>query len=251
MNCKAFRARFEVHPHARANLGVDSTEAGQHLADCAECKDFVETQREVVAGLTLLRESEPGLDSSFDAGVIARYRQQNLSRTSPQSFCLPPRSFTIFCVSGAAAVLAVIAVLLVYGIHKPLSTVIRPQPMPAAASAKPVPEARSATVSRKVALSRANVLRKAMTGKSSKTLQPPSNPSAATALGEDDPTPAAFRGLMYCDPLSCGGPMEMIRVRLPFFPDAFPLGLTSTNGVVYADVVVGSDGVARGIRILK
>jgi hypothetical protein len=56
---------------------------------------------------------------------------------------------------------------------------------------------------------------------------------------------------MYCDEISCGGTMEIIRMRLPAWgaDDAPPS--TETNGTVLADVLVGADGIARGIRIVQ
>ncbi len=62
--------------------------------------------------------------------------------------------------------------------------------------------------------------------------------------------PGEFRGLMYCDPLSCGGAMNVIRVQLPPTAMARPIGWPQT-GVVNADVLVGPDGFARGIRIVQ
>jgi hypothetical protein len=62
--------------------------------------------------------------------------------------------------------------------------------------------------------------------------------------------PNEFRGLMFCDELSCGGGMDMIRIQLPASlvprPDS---GFQPTGGAVNADVLIGPDGVARGIRI--
>jgi hypothetical protein len=55
---------------------------------------------------------------------------------------------------------------------------------------------------------------------------------------------------MYCDQLSCSGALEVIRMNLP----AASLGLASpsrTSNFVAADVLVGSDGVARAIRIVN
>jgi hypothetical protein len=55
---------------------------------------------------------------------------------------------------------------------------------------------------------------------------------------------------MYCDELSCPQDMEMIRVQLP--SSAMPRqvsGFMQTNGSVTADVLVGPDGIARGIRL--
>lgn len=39
----------------------------------------------------------------------------------------------------------------------------------------------------------------------------------------------------------------MIRVQLPMYAASFP----SANGMVFADVLVGPDGIARGFRIVE
>ena len=57
-----------------------------------------------------------------------------------------------------------------------------------------------------------------------------------------------FRSLMYCDPMSCDGPMELIHVQLPSSLVANSLSRTQRNGFVNADVLVGRDGIARAIR---
>jgi hypothetical protein len=54
---------------------------------------------------------------------------------------------------------------------------------------------------------------------------------------------------MYCDALSCGEGMDMIRVQLPsIVMPGQGSGFVQTSGSVTADVIVGPDGVARGIR---
>ena len=63
--------------------------------------------------------------------------------------------------------------------------------------------------------------------------------------------PPDFRSLMYCDELSCSGPMEVIRMQLPASDLLFAPGSNSANGTVLADVLVGPDGIARGIRIVQ
>jgi hypothetical protein len=62
--------------------------------------------------------------------------------------------------------------------------------------------------------------------------------------------PEGFRSLMYCDALSCPGDMDMIRVQLPASAMARQVpGFIQTSGSVTADVLVGPDGIARGIRL--
>ncbi len=45
--------------------------------------------------------------------------------------------------------------------------------------------------------------------------------------------------------------MEVIRVQLPSSVTGLAAASTSANGAVFADVLVGPDGIARGIRIVE
>lgn len=56
---------------------------------------------------------------------------------------------------------------------------------------------------------------------------------------------------MYCDELSCGGVMELIRVQLPSSGIEPGSASAPAKAPVIADVLVGPDGIARGIRIVQ
>ena len=45
--------------------------------------------------------------------------------------------------------------------------------------------------------------------------------------------------------------MQLIRVQLPSSATAFESVPASPDGAIYADVLVGSDGIARGIRVVQ
>jgi hypothetical protein len=74
------------------------------------------------------------------------------------------------------------------------------------------------------------------------TALPSPAPVAASAL------PPGFHSLMFCDELSCGEALEVIRVQLPS-----SAGMLAASGgqPVFADVLVGPDGIARGIRVVE
>jgi hypothetical protein len=61
----------------------------------------------------------------------------------------------------------------------------------------------------------------------------------------------SFKSLMYCDQFSCPGAMDVIHVQL----SAPVLGVmpasVRASGVVSADILVGPDGIARGIRVVE
>ena len=54
---------------------------------------------------------------------------------------------------------------------------------------------------------------------------------------------------MYCDPVGCSGPMEVVHIKVPVGQVRPNLGQTEANAFVNAEIVVGPDGVARAIRV--
>ncbi len=58
-----------------------------------------------------------------------------------------------------------------------------------------------------------------------------------------------YSNLMYCDPVACSGPMQVVRIRVPVGEVRPNLGQTVGNSYVNAEIVVGPDGVARAIRV--
>lgn len=62
---------------------------------------------------------------------------------------------------------------------------------------------------------------------------------------------AGFNSLLYCDSFTCGDPMQLVRVQLPaatLGPAYRPL---ARNGYLTAELIVGTDGVTRALRIEK
>jgi len=60
-----------------------------------------------------------------------------------------------------------------------------------------------------------------------------------------------YSNLMYCDPVTCSGPMQVVRIKVPVGQVRPNLGQTMGDGFVNADVVVGADGLARAIRVAE
>jgi hypothetical protein len=58
-----------------------------------------------------------------------------------------------------------------------------------------------------------------------------------------------YSNLMYCDPVVCSGPMQVVHIKVPVGQVKPNLGQTVGNSFVNAEVVVGPDGVARAIRV--
>jgi len=58
-----------------------------------------------------------------------------------------------------------------------------------------------------------------------------------------------YSNLMYCDPVVCSGPMQVVHIKVPVGQVKPNLGQTVGNSFVNAEVVIGPDGVARAIRV--
>jgi hypothetical protein len=235
MTCEELRCLFE-HPLGRDFFPqTDSAGVAEHLASCADCAGIVEGRRDLETGLRLTRECVPPLPGSLDDAIVASYRRHMAQRQGLASAKTKRGRRSVAALRWCAAVAAVmlVATALFLARRKTIATVVTPSPK------RPIPASQQA-----------------ITGNTSARVSLPMKPKpphassypaqrkrpAADSADLDNPLPADFRGLMYCDPLSCSGAMEMIRVRLPFSPG---------DSAIYADVLVGPDGVARGIRIVE
>lgn len=239
MTCQQLRLYFgdPLQRDAERRLEAELV-VHDHLAHCSDCASFVEVQRELGTGLRLTREAVPTVPASLDDAALANYRKQIAERPGLASAGQRRHRFAVLCWSGAVAIVLASGILLFHG-RKAVTTITQPR---LAQSARAAQRPLTAAVAARV--SKPKVLNPAV----HRALRQTSVPSV-TMLA--NPVPAAFRSLMYCDELSCGGTLDVIRVALPSSVTALAAASTSTNGVVFADVLVGPDGIARGIWILE
>lgn len=240
MNCKEVRAHFEDLRRNEAELCKDCAEVIEHVAHCPECNRFAEMQRELARSLRLARESAPELPASLDAAVLENYRRNT---PAPGAIRLPgkPRPYWVLRWSAGCAVVIVVATLLLLSrgrpaVTAPRSAVVQHPTAPQQAHT----EAVQASIPVHAQPKRVRTVARPVKHSPSSTVGP---------VLAGNPLPAEFSSLMFCDELSCGGAMEMIRVQLPYPVEGAAVGPAQSNGVVVADVLVGADGIARGIRI--
>jgi hypothetical protein len=233
MTCHELRLYFEDPLHMEAKFPREA----EHLARCTECARFVEARRQFGAGLRLLRASAPQPSPALDAAVLANYRQPLANRPSAANSLSKRRAFATICWSAAAAVLALAAALALHSARKSdhsRATASHPhvsQPLQAENNAASINTVPSASITHLHPARRRQRV--------------PSTTAAQTLAPRD------FRSLMYCDPLSCGGAMQVIRVQLPSSAVPFRPAADSLDAPIYADVLVGPDGIARGIRVVQ
>jgi len=232
MTCQELRLYFEDPLLA----DTEFTAEAEHLAQCADCARFVEGRRVLGAGLLGIRESAPQTPAALDDAVLSAYRRHIAIPPSPALLSRGPRRLAAWCLS-AAAMATLVATLLFLHQRRNATAIVESH---APESAEPSP---AAIASKAVNSSLAMKPRR-----SHPVRRQPSAPWAGTL---QNPLPAAFRSLMYCDELSCGGPMELIRVQLPAPDSTLATAAGSGSGTVFADVLVGPDGIARGIHIVE
>lgn len=75
------------------------------------------------------------------------------------------------------------------------------------------------------------------------------NVSAQNAAQSANSTWPGYSNLVYCDPVVCSGPMQVVHIKVPVDQVKPNVGQSGGNSFVNADVVVGPDGVARAIRV--
>jgi hypothetical protein len=116
----------------------------------------------------------------------------------------------------------------------------QPEALSLAASNSHVPTADRAPLTQLPA-NASPVIRLASSGAASGTASSMAQSASSTWPG--------YSNLMYCDPVVCSGPMQVVHIKVPVGQVNPNLGQAVGNGFVNAEVVVGPDGVARAIRV--
>lgn len=252
MTCSELHAYFASDPRAAAvQFAQDSAEVLKHIGRCAECDRFVQEQQELAKCLQLVRDGAPTIPASLDASVLSRYRTYISERRPAASVGLPRRISLAGGFRWAAA--AAFAVVVAYGAILLFSPGRRDD-----AHVRPVEQLPAVTPQTTTTVNKVMAGAQKAVRTKPKPVAAVRHAKAESSVGippasaqQDNSSATGFQSLMYCDPLSCPGAMEVIRVQLP----APVLGLSSVSskpgGLVYADVLVGPDGIARGIRVIE
>jgi hypothetical protein len=244
MTCVETRAYFENVAFENDQCCDHSAEVAEHVRTCADCNRFIGERSELNRRLSLVRDAAPQISSTLDSAVLANFRgrTERLIVSNPTQLPIPvSRPSALWLGAFAAVVLGAVVLAVTYRRATPHGGAVRaPRPVMVsqsthAVSAPPAPK-EVAPVGRIPPSHHAKRMASA--------------PVAALAV-QHDSFPAGFASLMYCDQLSCGEPMEIIRMQLPTSIAGHPSAWPRRDSAVYADVLIGSDGVARGIRMVE
>jgi hypothetical protein len=234
MNCQELKTHFESSPLLGGDPSAEPSLA-DHIAGCPKCSRFIGGQKELRASLAFLRESASLPSAALDETVLANYRKHHAGLHAGR---IPKHGLrlSIRLAFGVAAGIALVTIFLWPGRQSaaPIQPVISP---PVISSTRLEPTQNVAVPHRSSHEKRNDAVKRTQSAVSS------------TSMG--DSIPEGFRSLMYCDELSCGGAMDVVRIEL----QPSDVGLMATaqqdRNAISADVLVGADGIARGIRIVR
>ena len=231
MTCKDFSS----HISTDLREGQLGSEAAMHLENCTTCRRSWYAGQELSRRLGEARQSAPTVPLRLDLAVMAAFRDRRQSHVNNRK---QVTLFRTLAWSGIAATV-ILGILVFTRAHIAPTPVAVSWKPPVAVAPPPITQARTTQATVKVA--------KAHRVVAAKGKRPV--PSATTLASAESTN--GFENLMYCDELSCSGPMDVIRIQVPAQSVDVGSGQQSRQGFVQADVVVGSDGVARAIRIVK
>ncbi len=209
----------------------------EHLAACADCARLFEEQKSLGIDLGMARDAAPQVPGTLDAAVLANYRRQ-MARPEGQRRA-QGRAFPVAWVRWGivAAALVTLTAFLFMTTRGTQPTATKKLPLPAT-------QAPVTAVERGPDLAGEQPIK----AEASRTEARIERASATPIIASHNPLPAGFAGLMYCDELSCAGAMEVVRVEIPPRAAGSP---GAGAAPVTAEVLVGADGIARGIRIVQ
>ncbi|MFZ0732221.1 MAG: hypothetical protein WAM79_07855 [Candidatus Sulfotelmatobacter sp.] len=244
MNCKKLLVYLQENPGAHTSSGFEDAEISSHLAVCVDCARLCQEQRELGENIGLARVPACKPSPALDTAVLANYRRQasENKKAAPAASAHRFRPLAILAWSAVAAALVVAAVLF-FPPRRGITRITAPTGLPSQSPPGQIPEKHAVTTEKSTTAQSGSVaVRNKRSGRSGHISV---RPQKSSEFPQE-----AFRSLMYCDELSCSDAMEMIRVELPASFVTRPVsGSAPANGVVTADVLVGADGIARGIRI--
>ena len=211
-----------------ANDAVDLWPAGHpsaalldHACACSFCDRLVQRQLILQSQLVDLAQKNQALQPSPS---VKRSLLEELDSLQPSP---TPRRMRIiyYAIAGAAIICLVVALLSARRPHPVAPTIAN---TPAVKPAPIVPETTPTTAP----LTPTVVARHEA---------PARRRLSATAPNTD------FYPVVMCDSVTCAGPALTVRVQLP----RSPLATRGSNTPVMADLLVGEDGLVRGVRLLQ
>ena len=202
-----------------------------HARECHVCALRVDSELALRESLLSLADSSR---SATPSALVKDNLLAELARKAPAP--APRRMFWGFALA-AAAVLCIAAVVLFWR--------SKAQQVPAQVAVQP-----SAPAPKIAALPKVQEPPKQQPPKQQPVVTAAARPRRTVSPRQTQQVaaPNDFYPVVMCDSLSCAGPMFSVRVELPRSPLVIRSGASRT---VQADLLVGEDGLVRGVRVLQ
>ncbi len=206
----------------------------EHTRECERCAKLADRELELRGSLLRLAESSQFLRPSENV-------KRNLLAALNSNTPVRPRRVFVLRLAFAAAAVLCLGIGLLYWRNA------RPQPVPEVAH-QPETQPKQAAPQQSVPVQTVAAMPKANRNPvqvAATTKRPALQQSTvAKAQPQND-----FYPVIMCDSLTCAGPTVAVRVELPASPLVNRGG--GSNRTVMADLLVGEDGLVRGVRVLQ
>jgi hypothetical protein len=262
MTCRDFMDAAELlTPSQLLRLPVEEKPLSAHAGECRSCREWLESHRSLGNALHALSSETAAQQAGpqVEQALLQAFRRQDFAA---HVVVMPQRAasslWTLSRVFEFGAYAAVAAALIV-GVFLGLRIVRDQQNKATSIQATVTAPQTSGPVSSTIG-DKAEVTAPSTTGAAEEKVargissQNPlvavkrSSPAAAENATSNSEI-AGYVPLMLCDPLICSGDEQVIRMELPAMGGASADG--SSAQTVLADVVIGEDGLVRGMRIVN
>jgi len=243
MTCKEFRNYWELGVATSAKVRSESAEMAEHARACPECSGVVRDEHLLEKHLDWVRAAVPEVPPSLDAAVLGNYRRYLAERPvaiDRGRWRVALENALPWTAALAFAAMVAYAAIVFFMPHSSTGWANGKDRTPAGQT--PVPVLAEKQVSPPTPIAKAHPVPRRSRNQGE---------NLAAAAHSADAFPRAFHSLVYCDQISCPGAMEVIRVELPAPVLGFAQAPAEPGGMVSADVLVGADGIARGIRVVE
>jgi hypothetical protein len=251
MTCKELRRYWGSDSGIKSGAQWDVAEVSEHISNCQECNRVVRQWQEIANCLSLLRDSVPPIPDSLDQAVLAGYRRYPWKHSH---MAVPVRLRILLKVRESLAWTTAVAFAFVvaYGGMLLFSPRQRGWLDRQVEERQPIAASFATTARSKETEQREITAAKEPVPKKRDHIVASARHAdyPISTIEPDDAFQASFKSLMYCDQLSCSGAMDVIHVQLPAPLLGVMPASVRAGGVVSAYVLVGTDGIARGIRVV-
>lgn len=229
MNCAWYERQLANESAELWRNGRPSVALLDHARGCEHCDRLIEHELKLKLMFTELAEKNRAAEPNAQ---VKRNLLAELETMRPRKvvrFGWVPR----FAIAALAIACLVLAFVLVRHAKDRSNVAHAPVPQPAPVTKAPAIEKAVPVEAPVVAFAKTKAPKVA------------ARPKQATVPAE---TANDFYPTVMCDSITCAGPAVTVRVELPVSPLS---SRRNSSGPVMADLLVGEDGVIRGVRLLQ